>query len=232
MDRFKRIVLNIPHSSDVLPCKEAWQGDIDREVEKWTDTLTDVLFAPNDLEVVPGGFRRIKPVVFPYSRFFCDAERLLDDPLEEIGQGICYTSFNGCTREVNHALRSYCMQEWWKHQEKLAAVMCERCLLLDCHSFPTEVAPDIDVCIGFNQDWSQPDLSLVEHVCKFFEDNSLTVALNKPYANSITPHRDYFYNSLMIEINKSVYLNDDGEKRGSMYKVNQMLNYLYRELLE
>lgn len=221
--KYNRIVLNIPHSSDNL-CINTWEGDIQKEVEKWTDTFTDVLFAPNDNTLV-------KPVVCHVSRFFCDVERLINDPLEKRGEGIFYTSFNGCKRKQTHALYSYAMQLWYKHQEMLSNEMCEGCLILDCHSFPNEVAPDVDICIGFNDDWSKPNLLFIENVCKFFEDYGYTVKLNSPYSNSITPHRDFYYNSLMIEINKRLYLKENGEKMGSMYKLNQVLNYLYRNIL-
>ena len=37
-------------------------------------------------------------MVFPYSRFVCDAERLENDPLEEKGQGIIYKEYDGHKR--------------------------------------------------------------------------------------------------------------------------------------
>jgi hypothetical protein len=43
---------------------------------------------------------RIHPVAFPWSRFFCDVERLENDPLEKSGQGIVYTSFEGINRNL------------------------------------------------------------------------------------------------------------------------------------
>jgi putative restriction endonuclease len=33
--------------------------------------------------------------------------------------------------------------------------LCPDALLLDCHSFPSELS-DVDICIGFNEDWSKP----------------------------------------------------------------------------
>ena len=29
-------------------------------------------------------------------------------------------------------------------------------LIVDCHSFPSDIAPDVDVCLGFNEDASRP----------------------------------------------------------------------------
>ena len=64
METFKGLVLFIPHSSDNLDRSE-WKGDIDAAVDRWTDWHTDVLFRSDD--------DRVKSVVFPYSRFYCDA---------------------------------------------------------------------------------------------------------------------------------------------------------------
>lgn len=221
--RYKKIVLNIPHSSDNLYIN-TWEGDIQSEVSKWTDTFTDVLFAPNDNELV-------KPVVCPVSRFFCDVERLIGDPFETKGEGIFYTGFNGCKRKRTHSLFSVAMQMWYKHQEKLSDEMCEGCVIIDCHSFPNEVAPDVDICIGFNEDWSRPKALYIEKICQFFEGFGYTIKLNSPYSNSITPHNDFYYNSFMIEVNKRLYLTEDNKKMGSMYKLNQIMNYLYENIL-
>jgi hypothetical protein len=35
----------------------------------------------------------------------------------------------------------------------------------------------------------------------------------------------------MIEVNKRLYLTEDNKKMGSMYKLNQTMNYLYENIL-
>ena len=35
----------------------------------------------------------------------------------------------------------------------------------------------------------------------------------------------------MIEVNKRLYLTEDNKKMGSMYKLNQIMNYLYENIL-
>ena len=92
MARFDRIVLFIPHSSDRLD-KSSWSGDIDAAVNRWTDWHTDKIFYSDD--------ERIKKLIVPFSRFYCDTERLIADPMESIGQGIAYTRIEGCTRELS-----------------------------------------------------------------------------------------------------------------------------------
>lgn len=78
-----KIVLNIPHSSSRFPSKkdaDAWPPAIKWQIDRWTDWYTDDIFVVDDPRVVP--------IIFPYSRFYCDVERLLGDPLEVVGQGI------------------------------------------------------------------------------------------------------------------------------------------------
>ncbi|MCI6239358.1 MAG: N-formylglutamate amidohydrolase, partial [Lachnospiraceae bacterium] len=76
------IVLNIPHSSSEFPgtAKDGWENGIDEHIQRWTDWGTDRLFG-----MASSMDPRIHPVTFPWSRFFCDVERLENDPLEKIG---------------------------------------------------------------------------------------------------------------------------------------------------
>lgn len=86
---YNRLVLNEPHASlEGLYDADKSYWDVDADflndvVIKWTDWHTDYLFHGlwDD---------RIKTVRFPYSRFVVDAERLWNDPLESVGQGIVY----------------------------------------------------------------------------------------------------------------------------------------------
>ena len=91
------IVLNIPHSSSEFPgtAKDGWENGIDEHIQRWTDWGTDRLFG-----MASSMDPRIHPVTFPWSRFFCDVERLENDPLEKIGHGIVYSSFEGIGRNL------------------------------------------------------------------------------------------------------------------------------------
>lgn len=78
------IVLNIPHSSSEFPgtAKDGWENGIDEHIQRWTDWGTDRLFG-----MASSMDPRIHPVTFPWSRFFCDVERLENDPLEKNRSG-------------------------------------------------------------------------------------------------------------------------------------------------
>ena len=201
---YNRIVLNEPHASveglydDRL---SGWQIDerfINDVVFRLTDWHTDFLFH---------GFRhaKIRTVRFPFSRFIVDAERLWDDPMEDIGQGIIYRHFDGYRRQVPALHEARLLHLWDGHQRKLKSNLCEGALLLDCHSFLEEMG-DVDICIGFNKDWSKPSKELLEYAVNLFEDNGYSVGINYPYSNSEAPACQFTYQSMMLEVNKRVYL--------------------------
>jgi len=205
--QYNRIVLNEPHASiEGLYDNQLSFWNIDERfindiVLKWTDWHTDFLFH---------GYRseKIRTVRFPYSRFIVDAERLWDDPLEQHGQGIVYKQFDGYTRTVPEENEVQLLGLWHWHQRRLRDNLCEGALLLDCHSFPSEMS-DVDICIGFNEDWSKPHKETLELAVNLFEDNGYKVGINEPYSNSETPDCSFPYQSMMLEVNKRVYMEDE-----------------------
>ena len=204
---YNRIVLNEPHASieglyDAE--KSYWRIDADflnRVVIKWTDWHTDYLFhGATD--------SRIATVRFPYSRFIVDAERLWNDPMESIGQGIVYKEFDAYSRMVPAEAEKRLLGLWQWHQQRLSSALHEGALLLDCHSFPEELS-DVDICIGYNDDWSKPADETIEMAVNHFMDKGYTVGVNYPYSNSETPSCTFPYHSLMLEVNKKTYLKPD-----------------------
>ena len=204
---YKRLVLNEPHASleGLFDAdKSYWQIDanfMNSVVVKWTDWHTDYLFhGVND--------RRIKTVRFPYSRFIVDAERLWNDPMESIGQGIVYKEFDAYRRDIPVESETNLLQLWQWHQQRLSHALQQDALLLDCHSFPEELS-SVDICIGFNEDWSKPSKETIELAVNHFMDAGYEVGVNYPYSNSETPKCNFRYHSLMLEINKKAYLKPD-----------------------
>jgi len=222
--KFNNIVLNVPHSS-IEGYSEGWLGKVHLFpiVKRWTDWHTDVLFSsPNAVMVRYGK-----------SRFFCDVERLQNDPLEKVGQGIYYTKFEGFTREFTQSLYDSVMHDYFEHRRALSeCIKSDNTLLIDCHSFPSDLS-DIDICIGFNDDGSKPSDDVIDFICSTFKDNGFSVGVNTPYANSITPHSDFDYKSIMIEVNKKVYLDETTLllKPICFDKLKHLLNDMYLSLL-
>ena len=91
----KRIVLHIPHACPILPFGlSGWDEGILHEIVRWTDWYTDWLFVPSS-----GPDSRIIPVTYPFSRFFCDVERLENDATDyladvEFHVNLAYASHN------------------------------------------------------------------------------------------------------------------------------------------
>ncbi len=217
---FDRIVLNIPHSSPDFPFgKECWDKGIDVSIERWTDWFTDDLFILNHPDVFP--------IIYPYSRFFCDVERLVDDPLDSVGQGIIYRCFDGLGRRLIESDVEAIMDSYFDHINRLRqAIISERELLIDCHSFPSDLS-DVDICIGYNNDWSRPNNLVLKLVISHFINAGYNVGVNNPYANSISPQSRFIYSSVMIEVNKGVYMKN---KRCYM-KLKKAIHKLYHSLL-
>lgn len=203
----KNIVLNVPHSSI--------NGIFDDNIGKWpdnpyfindcvrkhTDWWTDMLFTVRDED-------NVTKVVFPYSRFVCDAELLEDDTLEKNGQGIIYTHFSVFDRgALSDKAKAFLLGAWKAHQEELKSHLNENSVLIDCHSFSSDLG-NTDICIGFNDDWSF-DKRLVDDVAAIFKSYGYSVAFNAPYSNSMAPKTDFEYSSFLIGVNKRIYMNEN-----------------------
>ena len=183
-----------------------WSQGIDKHIVRWTDWFTDWIFcqaAVND--------SRIVPVSFPFSRFFCDVERLENDPLESIGQGIVYTDFGECHRKIGDKESKRLHEDFYEaFIDRLRSNLQSSSFLLDCHSFPSDLS-DVDICIGYNEDWSRPEDEILFQVKAVFESLGFKTGLHHPYSNSISPVMPFAYPSMMLELNKRTYMHESGE---------------------
>lgn len=96
---------------------------------------------------------------------------------------------------------------WKAHQEELKSHLNENSVLIDCHSFSSDLG-NTDICIGFNDDWSF-DKRLVDDVAAIFKSFGYSVAFNAPYSNSMAPKTDFEYSSFLIGVNKRIYMNEN-----------------------
>lgn len=225
MVSFEKIVLNVPHSS-IDSYQEGWLGAVNMFplVKRWTDWHTDILFSSSLVNV--------SMVRYDKSRFYCDVERLMNDPMEKIGQGIIYKEFEGFKRDVSSSLHDKLMYDYHLHRQRLSYnITSDKVLLIDCHSFPSDLS-DVDICIGFNSDWSM-DIDVVNYLVDAFKAHGYTIGINAPYSNSITPPSEFEYTSVMIEVNKRVYLDEDSLliKPTQFTKLKQLLHDIYLSLL-
>lgn len=240
---YKKILLHVPHSSAIFP-QESYYGynDLDEQEKLLIDYYTDELFIPNHSS------DKINSAVFPYCRLYCDVERLINDPLETRGLGIRY-SWGLTKHKERHLSFSFSSKEesfrlYSDFHAKVSNTLVEQSgvndtiLLIDCHSFShlpnllNSNPPDIDICIGYNDDETCPNKVVIGNIARFFESLGYKVGINEPFSNSKTFSVPVKYHSVMIEINKRLYMDEETlEKTENFMWIHQILQSLYKMLL-
>lgn len=221
------VVFNIPHFVEQRDFSN-WTNpeNIANESNLWTDFKTDLIF--HDLK------NRFYEHKASYSRFIVDTERLVNDPLEEIGQGIIYLrSKNGLSKRTITEDEKVILFDYYTkyHQELYSKTSDPNTLLIDCHSYPNEFDSNYDICIGFNEDASKPDGALLSYVIEHFKRYNYTIGINQPFSNSIVGKPET--PSLMIELNKRIYWNREKHcLNGGANRIVKCLNELYDYLFE
>ncbi len=228
MKNINKLVLHIPHSS-LNRYDEGWSGDRERFKEKvysLTDMFTDELFVgPNRDDVVA--------VVSTVSRFFCDCERLLNDEMREIGQGIVYTRYEGFNKIISEEEILRIKDEYYfPHIQRVKDALTKNSLLIDCHSFiDEEKQGGVEINLGYNRDWSRPCYELINFISNYFDNLGYKIGLNAPFSNSLSPETNFQYPSIMIEINKKLYMEGIYHKGKNFQKLHLELMELYDRIL-
>ena len=224
MKHYTHLVLGIPHASGHphTAIGASWGGDpeVAKERDRWTDWFTDELF-----NIDLGDISDVQTYA---SLFDCDPERPEGEP-----DRICrHSLIDGTTDSAS--FRNAMLSEWYEYRSNLldcASRGGERPLIVDCHSFPSDIAPEVDVCIGFNDDVTCPADETLAELRRIFTDAGYSVAYNHPYANSIAP-ADYVGHSVKIEINKKCYLDRTEMKKGEGFpKMVSTIHKAYLRLL-
>lgn len=230
------MVLHIPHSSrvipaDVRPTFSLSDAELEAELIRMTDSYTDVLFQ------LP---RCAARVVFPVSRLVVDPERFVDDAQEVMaakGMGVVYTRTSDgrlLRRALSPESRRQLIRRFYEpHHEKLTRMVNDalghsgRCLVLDCHSFPSIPLPyeydqsreRPDICIG-TDDYHTPDW-IAPAAEELFAVLGLRVLVNRPFSGALVPLVHYRKNpqvwSLMVEVNRSLYMNETTGNRSQVF---------------
>lgn len=241
---YSHLVVHTPHAGTLLPVASdsnhalGYKKFCIRNFAYYlTDHFTDELFS-TDLPSVT-------QINFGFSRVFCDVERLVTDPLEERGLGVCYDIKRYADLDRDKPAwkmsKEDAMNLYYEHHRALANAIQENTLLFDCHSFSEHnnvLCPnahefkDIDICLGYNDDATKPSEITLRFVADFFRRYGYRVAFNKPFSNSKTVDTDLQYHSLMIEVNKHCYMDEDTlEITAGYYKLHSELQQLYHLLL-
>ena len=238
---YRKLLLHIPHSSISFPVDSLHTfDDLDCEERLLIDYYTDELFLPNQTS------GNIDSLVFPFCRLYCDVERLVNDPLEKEGLGIRYIREVPAEKKHYFTIRSFSTRieafnyyaDFHAKVSKKIFELGEGTLLIDCHSFsniPNLLCanpPDIDICIGYNDDETHPIEVALGNIIQFFKSLGYKVGINKPFSNSKTFNVPVEYHTVMIEVNKRLYMNEQTlEKSDSFYKLKHDIQSLYDVLL-
>lgn len=226
---YNDIILHIPHAGILGPDGER----MELTPSEWllVDEYTDELFGAKNSW-------GIRSVSFPYCRLFCDEERLPHDPLEKENMGVHYSP----DRKFGTDRESFRLYE--EHQHQLAQAILASgnsiTLLVDCHTFsekPNALQPDttgfenIDICIGYNEDWSKPN-NAIQYFVSEFERRGYRVRTNYPFSNAKAFELPKRYHSIMIAVNKRLYMNEEtGEKNEGFDKLQKDIGEILSGLL-
>ena len=185
-------------------------------------------------------------MIFPYCRLFCDVERLIHDPLEKKGMGISYSRWVPCKDGYGKVLRSYSVEseafalysDFHSEVSKKIAGMLGGILLIDCHSFSSlpnllnSNPPDIDICIGYNDDETCPNKVVIGNIVQYFKSRGYKVGINNPFSNSKTFLVPNTYHSVMIEVNKRLYMDEYSLEKSEVFeRLKQDIQSLYDLIL-
>lgn len=218
----KYLIIHIPHSSLYIPNeyrKTSFleKNELDIENEFMCDLYVDKLVDNKN-----------QTIIFKYSRLYCDVERFRDDSevMNKYGMGYIYTKtslgkdmFKPSVRDRNKIDKIYDEHhDLFDGRVNKILDKYKKCIIIDLHSYSDELvyrlfgyndAPDI--CLGVEENYYSKEI--VDYITKSFNKFGYSVKINYPYSGSFVPNR--FYNkvntgivSVMIEINKRVYIND------------------------
>lgn len=241
----KNFLIHIPHSSQELP-DIFWENVIIKKEKllKENKLLCDEKvdeFVPLDITNV---------VKFPYSRMFCDVERFRNDEdeiMSKLGMGAIYTMTSDKTifSKYNESYKEKVLTEYYdKHHKELYELckqiieMYKKCYIIDLHSFSDEMVLKMlgktnnpDICIGVDLEFQ--DENFTEFTINHFNHYGYTVMINHPYSGTIVPTpyyvaKDQRVKSLMIEINKRIYLNNQRQ----FDEFNNCMNDYFTKILK
>ena len=229
MSKLEKIVAWMPHTGLYLP-------NVDNSPEFDTLRRDSLILADEQVDRLYSFLPN--KITSDYSRFVVDLERYLDnskEPMASKGMGYLYNRLIDGT-PFDRAIfgEDSFFTQYYKHKHTQIKESIERigegAILLDLHSFnPVPLPCDMDkkpnrpdICLGFNDDETKPEDSILQALQEYFEENGLKVAFNTPFSGAITVDTQTKYKSLMIEVNKNCYLHNH-QLTKEMYRMNYIL---------
>lgn len=237
------VVLHVPHDSCLIPDSVLDQFVINGEELKselidMTDHFTYELYC--------AGVRSDQVVRAPVSRLVVDVERFEDDAYEvmaERGMGAVYMSasqLQPLRRVLKPSEREDLLNKYYRPHHLRLTQEVDRLLnkhghafLLDGHSFPSKPLPyefdtvnheRPDICLGTDS-FHTPEY-VVDAFATEFKRQGFTVAINTPFVGTLVPQKHYKtdnrVHSLMIEINRALYVDEATGIKNKNFKTAQV----------
>jgi N-formylglutamate amidohydrolase len=222
------VVLHIPHSREMIPVDlrssyRVTESELERELLVMTDWHTEQIFT--------GALSDAASVVFPVSRLVVDPERFLSDewePMAKVGMGAVYVSRHNGTplrNKPSDKERAALIGRFYDpHHEKLervvATILTEagRCLVLDCHSYPSVAFPyegsrpqrRPEICLGTDPFHTPTEMSVA--AVEALTRQGFEVACDEPFSGALVPtafyRKDKRVCALMIELRRDIYMDE------------------------
>ncbi len=175
-------------------------------------------------------------------------EKFSNDSKEEMskyGMGVIYAKTNQSKNLINpndNYKKSILNKYYFPYHNKLnylvnnALRTNKKTILIDCHSFSKEIIMNgktsnlPDICIGYN-DYFEKDEQLLKITLNYFSNLGYNVAVNYPYSGAMIPNclmknRNKNFASIMIEINKNLYMNGLKKSQNFSKLKNEIFGYL------
>ena len=233
--RIDNILVHVPHASIEFPdffwdyTYSVNKNYIENENIFLSDYLVD-LFIPEYIHNI---------VKFKYSRMFCDVEKYkvhYKESMSKYGMGAVYKKdSNGIgfirygDEYENFVLKNYYDTHHKNLKDQVLRILKynKSCIIIDLHSFSNKYIQkifgnitDVDICIGVDAASMNKELTIF--TIKYFKRNGYTVKINNPFKGTVVPedidlNENKVY-SLMIEINKKLYLNSNKYLNNKKYK--------------
>jgi len=225
-------VFHVPHDGDLFPTDLLASVCIPpKEFLSYHNAMRDTYVSA----LVPERYRNDAHLLrFPISRLLCDVERFIgpEEIMERYGMGYCYERAYDGTRikAISQHLLERTKSYYDRHHEKLnrLCLQYDRVLLIDLHSYAVETIPNEflqsgqespDVCLGADGTHTPPWLiRFAEECC---HQAGFTTAVNYPYSGCLVPnsvlsgHCRCDCVSVMLEIHKRAYLDENGRLNGA-----------------
>ena len=238
-------LIHLPHCGTKIPeeyIKDYFldKDDLEDNVYQYADLFTDELFSK--LYENFGGVKN------EFSRLFFDPERFGDDKFEhmhaDFGLGWFYENAILEKKPLRSIDNKDKIRKYFDDHHKLLNKLTQekldkygQCTVIDCHSFSNErywFHKDFelpDICVGFED--KHVDNKLLDIIKSEF--TGFTVGINESYVGSLVPTnywgKDFRVKSVMIEINKKLYLEKDNvAKSANFEEIKQKLENIYSSL--